>query len=61
MNFRVNEHTTITNFKRLKTYSTFLKFGEPEKYENFEGTLNGDKMKGFISSVDKNIYKLEKI
>jgi hypothetical protein len=61
MNFIVNEYTTIIDFKRLGNYSTFLKFGEPEKYENFQGTLNGDKMKGFISSVDNNIYKLEKI
>ena len=61
MNFRVNEYTTITDFKRLGTYSTFMKFGEPQKYENFEGKINGEKVKGFISAVDNNIYKLTKI
>ena len=61
MNFRLNYYTTIKNFKRLGTFSTFTKFGEPEKYENFEGVLNGEKMKGFISTVDNNIYKLTKI
>ena len=61
MNFKVNDYTTITDFKKLGIYEYFTKFGNSEKYEKFEGKIKGEKMKGFISTVDENIYKLTKI
>lgn len=60
MNFKVNQFTTISNFKRLGVFETFMKFGEPYKYEKFEGEIKNEKIKGFICLADDNIYKLEK-
>lgn len=61
MTFKINEYTTINNFKRLGNFTQFMKFGQPYDYEEITGDINGEKIKAFICLDDDNIYKLEKI
>ena len=58
MEFKVNKYTTIRDFIRLNIFETFLKYGEQEQYEKFNGKLDGRKVTGYISLKDNNIYKL---
>jgi len=56
--FKVNDFTTIKNFKRLSIYQKFMKHGKLQNYQRFVGTLRDDKVSGWISLTDSNIYKL---
>ena len=58
MDFAINQFTTINGFKRIGVFKTITKFGESYEYEEFEGTLNGDKVKGDICLTDNNVYGL---
>jgi len=58
MDFKVNQFTTINNFKRTNKFETVMKFGTPEKYERFTGELGGNKVTGLICLKDDNIYGL---
>ena len=58
MDFAINQFTTINDLKRTGVFKTITKFGEFYEYEEFEGTLNGDKVKGDICLADNHIYGL---
>jgi hypothetical protein len=58
MDFAINQFTTINGFKRTGVFTTHTKFGESYEYEGFEGTLNGDSIKGDICLADNHIYGL---
>ena len=58
MDFAINQFTTINDFKRIGVFKTITKFGESYEYEGFEGTLNGDSIKGDICLADNHIYGL---
>lgn len=61
MDFKINQFTTINNFKRLGIFEDFMKFGSPQTYEKIEGEIEGNKVTGFICLKTDNIYKLEKV
>ena len=61
MNFKVNDYTTINNFVLLDEFEDVMKFGSPQKYQRFTGELAGNKVTGLQSTVDYNIYKLERV
>ena len=61
MEFKVNQFTTIKNFKRTNTFETVVKFGIPEKYERFTGELKGNKVTGLICLKDDNVYGLTQL
>ena len=56
--FKVNDYTTITDFKRTGVFEMVMKHGYEQEYEQFTGLLEGDKIKGLICLTDNNIYKL---
>ena len=61
MNFKVNDYTTINEFKRLGIFEDVMKFGNPSPYEQFTGVMSGEKVKGLICLKSENIYNLTKI
>lgn len=61
LNFKVNENTSIQNFRKLPVFETFMKFGEPYEYQKFKGQMKGQDVQGYICLADDNIFKLELI
>lgn len=61
MNFKINDFTTITDFKLLQVYDTFMKFGKPYAYRQFTGFIRHKAVRGWICLVDNNIYELKYI
>jgi len=61
MKFIVNDYLTITNFKGLKIYESFMKFGVPYDYEKFSGKIEGTKVTGWICLADDGIYNIKEI
>jgi hypothetical protein len=59
MTFHINQFSKITNFKRLGTFETFMKFGEPYEYEKISGKVQEKQIMAWICLADDNIYGIE--
>lgn len=59
MDYKVNEFTTINDFKRLGTFVTKTAHGELIQYENFSGKLDGAACHGLVNCENGNIYGLK--
>ena len=60
MDFYVNPTTTINNFDFVDDQIVeVMKFGEPQPYKRFKGTIQGIKVKGLVCLNDDQIYQLE--
>lgn len=59
MTFHINQFSKITNFKRLGTFETFMKWGEPQEYEKISGKIDKKPITAWICLADENIYKIE--
>lgn len=59
MTFHINQFSKITNFKRLGTFETFMKWGEPQEYEKISGKVQKKPITAWTCLADDNIYGIE--
>jgi hypothetical protein len=54
-NFKVNDYTTINNFKLLNDYTAFKKFENDLWYQKFTGQIDNKNISGWQSMDGLNI------